>query len=139
MSSLANGIGESLAGNTRNRRLTGGVDVGQHQDVGLVKGAAEVVPKVLRAGVAMRLEKDEQAIELAEARSVQCGANLGGVMSVVVYHGDVVQRALDVETAADPGEFSESFADQLRGGIQVERHGCRGCGIAHVVDARRMK
>ena len=47
------GIGGSLAG----------VNVGQHQHVGLIERAAEIVPKMLGARVAVRLEEHQQAVD----------------------------------------------------------------------------
>src|SRR6202140_1059109 len=39
VSGLTNGIGQSFAGDPGNRRLACGIDVGEHQHIGLVKGA----------------------------------------------------------------------------------------------------
>src|SRR6266436_5967954 len=67
------------------------------ENVGLVESAAEFVPQVLRARVAVWLKENEQAMELAAARSFERRTNLRRVMAVVVNHGDVVDHALDVE------------------------------------------
>ncbi len=68
---------------------------------------------MLRARVAVRLKKNQQAVEFAAARGFECGANFGGVMAVIVDDGDVVDDAFDVEAAADAGEFGEAFANQI--------------------------
>src|SRR5437899_9317011 len=60
---LANGAGQRLARYARDWSFAGRIDVRQHEDVGLIEGAAEFVPQMLRAGVTMRLEEDQQAIE----------------------------------------------------------------------------
>src|SRR4029077_1555060 len=52
---FANRGGQSFAGDARNRRLAGGINVGEHQHIGLVEGAAEFVPQMLRARVTVRL------------------------------------------------------------------------------------
>src|ERR1700687_79209 len=87
---FANGVSQRFAGDAGDGRLAGGVDVREHQHVGLVEGAAEFVPEMLRARVAVRLEEHQQTIEFANARRFECGANFGGVMAVIVNHRDVV-------------------------------------------------
>jgi hypothetical protein len=67
----------------------------------------------LSAGEAMRLEQDEQAIELAATCCFESGADFGGVMTVVIDDGDVVDDALDVKAAAHAGKLSEAFADEV--------------------------
>jgi len=66
----------------------------KHEDVGLIEGAAEIVPEVLRARVAMRLKEHEQAIELAAARGFEGCPDFGGVIAVIVNDGDVRRRHL---------------------------------------------
>src|SRR5262249_44759706 len=53
--------GERLRADVRDGLLARGVHVGQEQDVGLVEGAAELVPQELRPRVAVGLEEDERA------------------------------------------------------------------------------
>src|SRR5580698_13680 len=59
---LANRISERFTGNAGDGLLTGGVNVGEDHDVGLIEGAAEVIPERLRPGVAVRLKESECAI-----------------------------------------------------------------------------
>ncbi len=139
MASFENCVRQSLAGHAWNGRLTGGVDIGEYEHIGLVEGAAEFVPEMLRAGVAMRLEEHEQATELTDARRFERGADFGWVMAVIIDHRDVVDHAFDVKAAADAREFGEALADQFCRNIEVQRDGRRGGGIAHVVNAWRMK
>src|SRR5258705_13920240 len=61
MAGFANGVGQSLAGYARDWRLAGRVNIGNHQNIGLVENAGEVMPQMLRAGVAVRLDKDHEA------------------------------------------------------------------------------
>src|SRR5713101_785421 len=105
VASLANGGGQGFAGDAGDSRLAGGVNVGEHQHVSLIKGAAEFVPQMLRARVTVRLEEQQQAIELANARGFERGADFGGVMAVIVDHGNVVDRAFNVEAPADSREL----------------------------------
>src|SRR5258706_1890852 len=116
-----NGVGQSLAGDAGNRRLARGVDVGKHNDIGLIESAAEFVPQALCAGIAMRLEEHQQPVEFAVGRGLQCCPNFGRIMAVVLVNRDVVDHAFDVEAPTDPREFSEAFADQLGGHGLIKR------------------
>src|SRR5882672_9943912 len=111
MAGFANGVGQSLAGYARDWRLAGRVNIGNHQNIGLVESAREFVPEMLRAGVAVRLEKHQEAIEFADARGLQGGPDLGRVMAVVVDHGNVVDGALNVEAPTNAGKFGQAFAN----------------------------
>src|SRR5712672_295995 len=139
MAGFANGIGQSLAGYARDWRLAGRVNIGNHQNIGLVESAREFVPEMLRAGVAVRLEKHQEAIELADARGFQGGPDLGRMMAVVVDHCDIVDGALNVEAPTDAGKFAQTFANQFGGNVEIERDRGGGSGVAHVVDARGME
>src|SRR6266404_5022397 len=108
---FANGVGQSLAGYARDWRLAGRVNIGNHQNIGLVESAREFVPEMLRAGIAVRLEKHQEAIELADARGLQGGPDLRGMVAVVVDHGNVVDGALNVEAPTDAGKFAQAFAN----------------------------
>src|SRR6267378_3595617 len=138
MASLADGVSERFARHTGEGCFAGGIDVDQNEDVGLVESAAEFVPEMLCACVTMRLKEHQQPIELAAARCFQRGTDFHRVVSVVIDDGDVVHDAFDVKPPAHPGKFSETFADQIRGNIQIERHRSCGRGVAHVVHSRRM-
>src|SRR5713226_3606835 len=110
---LANGAHKRFARHARDGRFAGRIDIEQHENIRLIERAAEFIPKVLGAGVAMRLKEHEQAIELAAAGRFERGADLDRVMTVVIDHGDVVHYALDVKAAAHTGKFDEAFADQI--------------------------
>jgi hypothetical protein len=66
----ANGVGQPLAADSLDRGFARRVDFGQHQDIGLIERTTEIIPEVLRARVAMRLEKNEQAAKAAAARGI---------------------------------------------------------------------
>src|ERR1700757_815243 len=67
VSGLANSGNKGFAGDAGDRRFAGRIDVGEHEQVGLIEGAAELIPEMLRARIAMRLEKNQQAVKLAAA------------------------------------------------------------------------
>src|SRR5258707_1389783 len=110
MAGFTDRIGQGFAGYARDWRLAGSVNIGNHQNIGLVESAREFVPEMLRAGIAVRLKEHQQPIELADARGFQGGANLRRMMAVVVDHGNVVDRAFNVEAPTDAGKFAEVIA-----------------------------
>src|ERR1700687_1785943 len=110
---FANGARKRFARDARDGRFAGRIDIDQHEDIRLIERAAEFVPKVLGAGVAMRLKKHKQAMELEAAGGFERGANLDRVMTVVIDHSDVIHYALDVKAAPHAGKFNEAFADQV--------------------------
>ncbi len=57
-------------------------------------------------------------IELAAARGFERGANFGGMVAIIIDDGDVVDYALDVEAAANAGEFCEAFPDEVGGTLR---------------------
>jgi hypothetical protein len=75
------------------------------------------------------------ALEATEARGCQRGADLGGVMSVVVDYGDAALLAARLETAVHAAEAGQGFANQIRRDFQFQRYGRRRGGIQHIVPA----
>src|SRR5262245_60713230 len=136
---FANGACQRLAGHAGNRCFAGGVDVGDYEQVGLIKGAREFLPEMLRAAKTVRLKQHQQAVELAAAGGFERGLDLRGMMAVVIDDGDVVDRTFDVETAADSGKVLQTPANQCGGNVEIEGDGGCGGGVAHVVNARRMR
>lgn len=72
-----------------NRLLAGRVDVGQHQQIGIVKGGHELVEQLVGAAVAVWLEggHDSPLRPALPGRCQRC-LDLGRVMTVVVHHHD---------------------------------------------------
>src|SRR6202035_1706297 len=54
----------------------------------------------------------------------------------VVDDRHIIDDALDVEAAADAGEFAEGFANQIGRNTEIKSDGSSGRGIADVVNAR---
>ena len=73
---------------------------------------------------------------MAAARRFQRRANLDRMMAIIIDQRDVVDDALDVEPPAHAGKLLEPGANQIRGHIQIQRHGRRRGGIAHIMDSR---
>src|SRR5215468_2607984 len=131
--------GQGFAGDAGYGRFTGSVDIGYDQDIGLIERARELFPKMLRAGIPVRLEKNQQAVEFAAAGSLEGRFDFGRVMAVVVDHCNVVDRTFDIETAADSAKVGESLPDKIDRNVEIERDGSGSSGIAYVVNAGRMR
>ena len=83
-----NGFRDLLAGCAGNRGFAGRVDIQHQHIVGVRKGRAELFQQVARAGVTMGLEDYMNAPGTALARCRQGGADLRGMMPVIVHHSD---------------------------------------------------
>src|SRR6202163_854575 len=94
---------------------------------------------MLGARIAVRLEEHQQAIKIANFGGFQRCANFHWMVTVVIDDGDVVGHAFDIEAAANAGEFCQAVADQLDWHAEIQRHGRCGGGVAHVVNAWRVR
>src|SRR5437868_2846367 len=99
MSCGADSFSQGMAANAKNWVLAGRVDVHQHDHVGLIECPAKFVPKVLRARVAVGLEKHQETFEMAAACGLESSANLHRVMAIVIDQRDVIDDSLDVKSA----------------------------------------
>src|ERR1035438_4063282 len=136
---MANSFGEQLAGNTRDGRFAGGIDVEHGGRVGIAKRSGEIVEQQLRAGIAVRLEDDVDLSEPAFTRRRKCRAYLGGMVAVVVDHGHVVDAPLELEAAVHSVEFLQTLANLLHRYVESKTDGDGGGGIAHIVLARHVQ
>src|SRR5258708_27648606 len=79
------------------------------------------------------------ALEPALARRSQSGADLRGMMAVVIDHAYAAGPAFVLEAAIDAGKVLQAFADAVRGNIQPDAHSHRGRGVEHVVVPRNLQ
>src|SRR5947209_9395688 len=94
-----NGRSYALAANAFDGRFAGGIDVEHQNSVGVGEGGAEFFQEVAGAGVTVRLEDHVNPVEAALAGSREGGANLGGMVSVIINHADVGHAALELKPA----------------------------------------
>jgi hypothetical protein len=87
----------------------------------------------------VRLKQHQQPVELAAARGFKRGLDFDGVVAVVVNDRDVVDRAFDVEAAADPAEVGKPPPDEFRRDVEVQGYRGGGRGVANIVDSGRMR
>ena len=110
---------KDLRADALDRRLRRRVNVDHVDGIGLVKGAREIVHQRLRPGVAMRLEENMNAAVAARPRGGQSRANLGGMMAVIVDHGDAALSAAHLEPAVHATETRQSLADGFDAGSRA--------------------
>ncbi len=85
--------------------------------------------------VAVRLKDNVDLPVAAFARSGEGGADLGGVVAVVVHDGNAADLAVALEAAIDSAKVADAFGDLRRIDLELvsDRHG--RCGIENVVAA----
>ena len=78
--------------------------------------------------------------EAAGACGVQSGANLGGVVAVIVDDGDSALHAANLETGCStPLKSSQGFANGFDGNVEFETDRNRRRGVQHVMRAGNMQ
>ena len=78
-------------------------------------------------------ERDDATLRVAAARGVERGADLGGMMRVVVDDQRAGIVAEDLETAVDAEELGQRGGGDVPVDAELARHGDRGERVAHVV------
>src|SRR5262245_41111085 len=91
--------------------LPRGVDVHHDEHIGLVEGGEELAAQVQRARVAVGLEYRDDAPVESRLGGGEGGADLGGMMPVVVDDEDAPRLAADLEAALDAREGGEGSLD----------------------------
>src|SRR5258708_33683326 len=116
------GFGDAFAGDPCDGRLAGRVDIEHADGVGVRECCAEFFQQVARAGVAMRLEDCVDALESTLARCRESGADLRGMMAVIVNHADAGGRALELEAAINAAKVFQGLADLVERNIKAYSH-----------------
>ena len=114
-----------------------GVDVGEHDDVGVDERVGVVGPDLGDPVVPVRLEHRDDALPAVAARprGGEHRGDLGRQMAVVVDERGARVDAADVEPAGDPAEPGECVGDVVRLDADRHRHRGRARGVHHVVHA----
>src|SRR5665647_1649840 len=139
MAELADLLVQCLPGHSGNGVFAGGVDLRQHEHVGLVEGRGEDRHELRQAGVAMRLENSDDAAIPAPFGRLERGLDLGRVVGIILDDHDVVDDLAQLEAAPGPGVALESLEDGVRRDVEVEAHGGRGHGVEDVVNPRHLE
>ncbi len=87
----------------------------------------------------MRLEHDVNMPVAAFARGGQGGANLGGMVAVVVDDGHAARLAAKLKAAVHAPEMADALGDLGRVDLQLMRDGYGGGCVEHVVAARHVQ
>ena len=82
----------------------------------------------------MRLEQRHDASpRITATRSIECGADFGGVMRIVIDDDRSAEFAEDLKASIDAEEFGEAANGDGGVDLQFARDGDRREGVAHVV------
>ena len=125
--------GEAFGGYAGDGLLAGGVDGEDADGVGVSECAGELVHKVEGTGVAVGLEDDVNLAVAALAGGGKGGANLGGVMAVVVDDGDAAGGAAKLKAPVDAAEVTEALGNFVGGNFKLAGDGDGGGGVEHIV------
>ena len=131
--------GEILRRDAGDWLFTGGIDGQDRHGIGIFECAAELFHQVFRARVAVRLKDHVNVPVSALAGGSKRGANLGGMMAVVVNHGNAAHYAFTLEAPVDAAIVVEPFGDLLRRNFKLARNGHGGCRVQNVVTAGNMQ
>src|ERR1700730_7993425 len=82
------------------------------------KSGGELDHKITRAGIAVGLKYHVDFAEAALAGGSQCGANLRGMMAVVINHADAGYLSAQLKTAVHATKIFQGGADVI--GLDVE-------------------
>src|SRR5262249_48111357 len=113
---------KSWRGNSVDWVFTGRIDIENQGDIREIESSSEVIEKMKRPGVAVRLEDRKDAAEIAGLGGAQGGANLGWMMRVIIDDRHTVTR-LDLETAIDAAKVFKRGGDDAG----VDAHVARSC------------
>ena len=79
-----------------------------------VNAPRELVQKIEGAGVAVGLEDDVNLPVAALAGRGEGGANLGGMVAVIVHHGDAARLAAQLKAPVHAAKMIEALGNLLR-------------------------
>ena len=100
-------INNCLPADPRNRRFACGVNIRHHHAISLIEGGAKLPAQRFGAGIAMRLKHGQHPFATHGSRSLQCSANFGGVMRVIVNKQKTIALILDLKPAPRVLEFTK--------------------------------
>src|SRR4051812_10629993 len=89
---------------SEDRLLASGIDIEDENTVGILERSCKFVDQQLCARVAVRLKDNVHAFVSALSRRSESGADLGGMVSVVINHVDAVSTSPQLEAAIDAAE-----------------------------------
>jgi len=121
--------GEALGGDALDGLFAGSVDGQDSEGVCVPEGGGKLGHEVGGAGVTVGLEEDVDALVTALAGGGEGGANLGGVVAVIVNDGDAGGFALALEAAVHAAEVSQAFGDLFGGDGELVGDGDGGGGV----------
>ena len=131
--------GQILSGDAGDGLFAGGVNGKDADSIGVSKCTAELVQKIKGAGVAVGLEEDVDLAVAALAGGGEGGANFGGMVAVVVDHGDAAGGATKLKAPINSSEVIEARGDLIGGNFKLAGDGNGGGGVEDVVAARNAK
>src|SRR5215475_10090937 len=119
---VPNAIPENFAGDARDCRLAGRVNLEQLQGVGILEGGREVVHQIAGAGVAVWLKDHMHPFETTLAGGFEGGPNLGGMMPVIVDHANAGSFSPQLKATIDATKILQTCANVVGRNIKSDAH-----------------
>src|SRR5258705_5284387 len=130
---------EMIAVDALDRRLPGGIDVSDHDRVGVVETGTKFLEQRLQPGEAMRLHHgNDLAVGGFPSRS-QHRRDFNRMMAVVIDNGDAVIFAGFGEAPPHAAETCQRLSDGVVGKAKFVRNRDRGRGVERVVASRHRR
>src|SRR5688572_12296732 len=130
---------EGVAGDALQAILAGSVDVRQQHHRGVVEGREELLKEITRPRVAVGLERHDEAAVEPGARRTERGADLLGVMPVVVDEQHALLVAAHLEAPVHAAELFQRVGDDAPRDVELVGHRERGERVEGVVRARDLQ
>src|SRR4051794_6685366 len=135
MARAGDGIGERFSGDACDGLFACGVDVEKEKRVCIAECGGEFFHEIAGASIAMRLKNDMNAFEAALPCGGESGADLCGVMSVIVNDADSANLAFELEAAIDSTKFFERATDVVWLHVEADADGDGSSRVQNVVHA----
>src|SRR6188474_2872191 len=91
------------------------IDVGDDKHVCLIKGACKFLKAILRPGVAMRLEHNDNAMIPGLSGSIESRPHFCGMVPIIIDHGDAACLSFDLKAGSAPRKPSKAVCSVLAG------------------------
>ena len=105
-------IDKRLTRHTRDRRLGGGIDIADENQIGRLQNFSEIIGERLRARVAMRLEKHDKPFGIERARSLKRGGKLRWMMPVIIDDAEICRQIACFESPFRAGKCRKCAGNQ---------------------------
>ncbi len=99
------------------------VDIGEDEDVGVVKSSEKIFEQGLRSRITMRLKYRNDSFLLTCSCRLERGHDLYGVMAIIIHDKNPLLLSFDLKPSLNPAKITQGFLDDLERNIQFKGRG----------------